>query len=252
MLGVLVNTAGAALGALIGLVAKKGIPDRVNDHLFQGIALFVLYVGIAGALDCQNAIVMIISIAVGALIGELLDLDKWLYKCVSAIENKLIKKGKAGPEAASGSGEAESLEGKQPVSFTDAFVTTAILQCVGAYTVVGGLQAGLQGDYSLLFSKTGLDMTSSIILAASMGVGVLAASGAIFVVTGIIVVLAQYLAPVLPDPVITEMMAVGSLVIIGQALNMLKLTDMKIMNFVPAIFMPIAVLPLYEMVTALV
>ena len=95
-------------------------------------------------------------------------------------------------------------------------------------------------------------MTSSIILAASMGVGVLAASGAIFVVTGIIVVLAQYLAPVLPDPVITEMMAVGSLVIIGQALNMLKLTDMKIMNFVPAIFMPIAVLPLYEMVTALV
>ena len=252
MLGVLVNTAGAALGALIGLVAKKGIPDRVNDHLFQGIALFVLYVGIAGALDCQNAIVMIISIAVGALIGELIDLDKWLYKCVSAIENKLIKKGKADPEAASGSGEAESLEGKQPVSFTDAFVTTAILQCVGAYTVVGGLQAGLQGDYSLLFSKTGLDMTSSIILAASMGVGVLAASGAIFVVTGIIVVLAQYLAPVLPDPVITEMMAVGSLVIIGQALNMLKLTDMKIMNFVPAIFMPIAVLPLYEMVTALV
>lgn len=238
MLGVLVNTAGAALGALIGLIAKKGIPDRVNDHLFQGIALFVLYIGIAGALDCQKVLVMIISIATGALIGELLDLDKLLYGTVEKIEKKLIKKDRTLEEGG--------------MSFTDAFVTTAILQCVGAYTVVGGLQAGLQGDYSLLFSKAGLDMTSSIILAASMGVGVLAASGAIFVVTGLIVVLAQYLAPVLSDPVITEMMAVGSLVIIGQAFNMLKLTEMKIMNFVPAIFMPIAVLPIYDYVTALV
>ncbi len=245
MFGVLVNTLGAALGALIGLIAKKGIPDRVNDHLFKGIALFVMYVGIAGALDSKNAICMIISISLGALIGELLDLDKLLYKCVSAIENRFTKK-------KDDQGDGPQVDGEGKVSFTDAFVTTAILQCVGAYTVVGGLQAGLQGDYSLLFSKTGLDMTSSIILAASMGIGVLFASGAIFVVTGIIVILAQYLAPVLPDPVITEMMAVGSLVIMGQALNMLKLTDLKIMNFVPEIFMPIAVLPLYDYVTALV
>ena len=236
MLGVIVNTIGAALGALIGLVAKKGIPDRVNDRIFQGISLFVLYVGIAGVLDSKNAIVMIVSIALGALIGELMDLDRILYKYVGKLEKKVVK---------------EENKGSGP-SFTDAFVTTAIMQCVGAYTVVGGLQAGLKGDYSMLFSKAGLDMTSSIVLAASMGIGVLFASSAIFVVTGLIVVFAQVLAPVLPDPVITEMMAVGSLVIIGQALNMLKLTDMKIMNFVPAIFLPIAVLPIYDYVTALI
>lgn len=236
MLGVIVNTLGAALGALIGLIIKKGIPDRVNDHIFKGIALFVIYIGVDGMLDCQNPIVMIISISVGALIGELIDLDKFVYKGAEKIESKLIK--------------GEKKEGE--VSFTDAFVTTAILQCVGAYVVVGALAAGLKGDNSILFSKAGLDLISSIVLAASMGIGVLFASSALFVVTGAIVLLAHVLAPLLPDPVITEMMAVGSLVIIGQAMNMLKIVDMKIMNFVPAIFMPIVVLPLYNYIAALI
>ncbi len=232
MLGVLVNTAGAALGALIGLILKKGIPERINDRIFQGIALFVAFVGISGTLDSENAIVMIVSIALGSLIGELLDLDKLLYRFAGGIEKRLVKGSEGGGR------------------FTEAFVTTSILQCVGAYTVVGALQAGLKGDNSMLFSKAGLDMTSSIVLAASMGIGVLAASGTLFVVTGSIALLARFIAPILPEAVITEMMAVGSLIIIGQALNMLKLTDLKIMNFVPAMFVPIAAVPLYDMISA--
>ena len=232
MIGVLVNTAAVFIAALIGLAAGKGIPERLTTTIFQGLALFVMYVGITGALGGKNTIVILLSLAIGALLGELIDLDKGLKKFGEFIENKFVKKKEKG--------DGPVVEEK--VSFSEAFVTTSLLMCVGAYILVGGMKAGLEGDNSMLYSKAALDGISAIVLAASMGAGVVLASVSIFVVTGAIVLLAQLL----------ELVSVGSLIIIAQALNMLKVTNVKIMNLTPAMFLPIGLVPLYGWVVSLV
>ena len=242
MIGVLVNTAAVFIAALIGLAAGKGIPERLTTTIFQGLALFVMYVGITGALGGKNTIVILLSLALGALLGELIDLDKGLKKFGEFIENKFVRKKEKG--------DGPVVEEK--VSFSEAFVTTSLLMCVGAYILVGGMKAGLEGDNSMLYSKAALDGISAIVLAASMGAGVVLASVSIFVVTGAIVLLAQLLEPLLSQAVIADMVSVGSLIIIAQALNMLKVTNVKIMNLTPAMFLPIGLVPLYGWVVSLV
>lgn len=242
MIGVLVNTAAVFIAALIGLAAGKGIPERLTTTIFQGLALFVMYVGITGALGGKNTIVILLSLAIGALLGELIDLDKGLKKFGEFIENKFVRKKEKG--------DGPVVEEK--VSFSEAFVTTSLLMCVGAYILVGGMKAGLEGDNSMLYSKAALDGISAIVLAASMGAGVVLASVSIFVVTGAIVLLAQLLEPLLSQAVIADMVSVGSLIIIAQALNMLKVTNVKIMNLTPAMFLPIGLVPLYGWVVSLV
>lgn len=242
MIGVLVNTAAVFIAALIGLAAGKGIPERLTTTIFQALALFVMYVGITGALGGKNTIVILLSLAIGALLGELIDLDKGLKKFGEFIENKFVKKKEKG--------NGPVVEEK--VSFSEAFVTTSLLMCVGAYILVGGMKAGLEGDNSMLYSKAALDGISAIVLAASMGAGVVLASVSIFVVTGAIVLLAQLLEPLLSQAVIADMVSVGSLIIIAQALNMLKVTNVKIMNLTPAMFLPIGLVPLYGWVVSLV
>jgi uncharacterized membrane protein YqgA involved in biofilm formation len=114
------------------------------------------------------------------------------------------------------------------------------------------MKAGLEGDNSMIYSKSALDFVSGIVLAASMGAGVLLAPLSIFVVTGSIVLLAQMLQPLLSDAVIADMVSAGSLIIIAQALNMLKVTDIKIMNLTPAMFLPIGLVPLYTWIAGLI
>ena len=258
MIGVLVNTAAVFIAALIGLAAGKGIPERLTTTIFQALALFVMYVGITGALGGKNTIVILLSLALGALLGELIDLDKGLKKFGEFIENKFVRKGlKKFGEFIENKFVRKKEKGDGPVveekvSFSEAFVTTSLLMCVGAYILVGGMKAGLEGDNSMLYSKAALDGISAIVLAASMGAGVVLASVSIFVVTGAIVLLAQLLEPLLSQAVIADMVSVGSLIIIAQALNMLKVTNVKIMNLTPAMFLPIGLVPLYGWVVSLV
>ena len=240
MTGVLVNTAAVFVAACIGLLAGKGIPERVSNTIFQALALFVMYVGITGALGGKNTIVILLSLAIGAMIGELIDLDKWLNKFGDFVEKKFVKKK-----------EEKTKSDEEKISFSEAFITTSLLQCVGAYILVAGMKAGLEGDNSMIYSKSALDFVSGIVLAASMGAGVLLAPLSIFVVTGSIVLLAQLLQPLLSDAVIADMVSAGSLIIIAQALNMLKVTDIKIMNLTPAMFLPIGLVPLYTWIAGL-
>lgn len=241
MTGVLVNTAAVFVAACIGLLAGKGIPERVSNTIFQALALFVMYVGITGALGGKNTIVILLSLAIGAMIGELIDLDKWLNKFGDFVEKKFVKKK-----------EEKTKSDEEKISFSEAFITTSLLQCVGAYILVAGMKAGLEGDNSMIYSKSALDFVSGIVLAASMGAGVLLAPLSIFVVTGSIVLLAQMLQPLLSDAVIADMVSAGSLIIIAQALNMLKVTDIKIMNLTPAMFLPIGLVPLYTWIAGLI
>ena len=118
-------------------------------------------------------------------------------------------------------------------------MTASLLFCVGAMAIVGALQGGLTGDHSTLFAKSLLDGISSVVFAASLGIGVVFSAAAIFLYQGLIAVSASFLSPFLGESVIAEMTCVGSLLIIALSTNILNITKIKVMNLVPAIFIPI-------------
>lgn len=221
MLGTIVNTIAVIIGAAIGMFFKKGIPQKLSDTMMKGLGLCTLFLGISGSLDGQNSLILIISIVVGALIGEGIDLDAKLNRLGNWLENKF-----------------KSKDGEK-ISIAEGFVSASLLFCVGAMTIVGSLQSGLQGNHEMLFNKSMLDFVAAIIFASTMGIGVMVSAAFVFIYQGAITLLAQWVAPVLSDVVIAEMNCAGSVIIIGLALNMLGITKLKVMNYVPAIFIPI-------------
>lgn len=222
MLGTIVNTIAVIVGALVGLLLKKGLPDQLADVLMKGLGLCTLYLGISGSLKGENSLILIISIVIGALIGEGLKLEDKIGSFGNWIEKKFKKDG-------------------QTTSIAQGFVTSSLIFCVGAMAIVGSLQSGLQGNYEMLFNKSMLDFVAAIIFASTLGVGVVFAAGFVFVYQGAITLLARWIAPFLSDNTIAEMTCVGSVLIIGLALNMLGITKLKIMNYVPAVFVPIII-----------
>lgn len=220
MLGTWVNVGTVLLGGTIGLLIKKGLSDKMGDALMKGLALCTLYIGISGSLKGQDPLKLIISMVVGTLIGEALDLDGKVHKLGSWVENRFAKS-----------------DGKTSVA--EGFVTASLLFCVGAMTIVGSLQSGLTGDHTMLFTKSLLDFVSSMIFASSLGIGVLFSAGFVLAFQGSITLLAGVISPFLGDIAIAEMTCVGSVLIIGLGLNMLGVTKLKIMNHLPAIFLPI-------------
>ena len=233
LVGTLVNTATVLLGGIIGLVFKKGIPERVGDSVFKALGLITAFIGISGCLCGKNTLVAVISMIVGTALGELADLDKRVNNVGKFIENK-VKKGDKNSTIAQG------------------FVSSSLLFCVGAMTIVGSLQAGLEGNCSVLFTKSAMDLCSSIIFASTLGVGVLFSAGFVLVYQGLITILATYIEPLLTTAVVNEMNCVGYVIIIGLALNILGVTKLKVMNMVPAIFLPMAFVPLYDWVAVLI
>lgn len=220
MLGTIVNCITIAVGCFLGLIAKGKIPERIGDNIMKGLALCTMYIGISGALEGNDTLQMIISIAIGALIGEIIDIDKWLEKLGEFLESKFNKKGKSG-------------------SIAQGFITSSLLFCVGAMTIVGSLESGLKGDNTTLFTKSILDGISSIIFTSTLGIGVIFSIGTVLIYQGGIALCAGMLSNVLSSVVITNMSAVGGLLILGLGLNILGVTKIKIANMLPAIFIPI-------------
>lgn len=224
LVGTLVNTGAVIAGSLIGLLLGNILPERLRDTVMKGLGLCTLFVGIDGMLGGSNALIAIISMAVGAVIGELCDLDGHLNRFAGSLE-KSFKKGR---------------EGGGP-SLAEGFVTASLVFCVGAMTIVGALNDGLTGNHEMLFTKATLDFVSSIIFASSLGLGVMLSAAAVLTIEGGIACLASLVAPILQQNpnTVPEMTVVGSILIVGISLNLLGVTKVKVMNYVPAIFLPI-------------
>ena len=228
--GTIVNTLGIIAGTVLGVILKSisggrkektlegGLREELPDAIMKGVALCVLLIGITGAIKTQNIMVVIISIVLGAIIGTLCKLDKGITSLGEFIEKKTG--GKLG-------------------SITQGFVSASLLFCVGAMAIVGSLNSGLVRDHSTLYAKSLLDTISAVIFASTLGWGVAFSSLLLFAYQGTITIAASWIAPVLSVAAINEMSAVGSLLIIALSLNMLGLTKIKVMNYVPAIFIPI-------------
>ena len=223
LVGTLVNTGAVIAGSLIGLLLGNILPERLRDTVMKGLGLCTLFVGIDGMLGGSNALIAIISMAVGAVIGELCDLDGHLNRFAEGLEKQFKKGREGGPSLAEG------------------FVTASLVFCVGAMTIVGALNDGLTGNHEMLFTKATLDFVSSIIFASSLGLGVMLSAAAVLTIEGGIACLASLVAPILQQNpnTVPEMTVVGSILIVGISLNLLGVTKVKVMNYVPAIFLPI-------------
>lgn len=217
MLGTIVNAGAIVLGCAVGLLLRRGIPKRVTDAVMKGIGLCVIYIGISGALEGEKTIAMIIAMAAGGAIGTALDLNGGMERLGRLLEEKLAR---------GGSG------------LSAGFVTASLIYCVGARRWWAP-ESGLTGSHDMLFTKSLLDGISAIVLTASLGIGVGLSAVSVFVYQGAITLLAGLLAPVLTDAVVAEMTCVGSMLIFALGLNMIGVTKIKVMDFVPAIFLVI-------------
>lgn len=215
MLGVLVNMLAVVIGSLIGLLCRRGVPKKLTDAVMTGIGLCILCIGISGVLKGQNSLILIISTVLGVGIGTLLDLD-----------GKVNRLGEwVGARFARGEGSG---------GVAQAFVTASLVFCVGAMAIIGSFQSGLTGDNTTVFTKSLLDLISSVTLTVSLGFGVVLSAVSVCVYQGLLVLLAGVLAPVFTESTIAETICVGSLMIIALGLNIMGITKIKVANFMPA------------------
>lgn len=218
--GTIVNSLTIIAGTVAGLLLGKFIPDRFNDAISKGIALCVLYIGIDGMLAGENALISILSIVLGVILGELLRLDDRIRSLGDWVERRFAGKHTKG-------------------SISEGFVSASLLFCVGAMAIMGALDSGLLRDHSTLYAKAMLDGITSIVYSSTMGVGVALSAIPVFLYQGAIALGASFIEPFLTPVVIAEMKCVGSILIVGLSLNLLGLTKIKVMNYVPAVFLPL-------------
>ena len=216
MLGVLVNVMTVVAGSLIGLLFKKGIPEKVSSAAMTGLGVCTLYIGISGSLCGENVLILIASVVLGAISGTLLDIDGKLSRMAERVENRFRK-----------------ADGK--TSIAEGLISATLLFCVGSMTVTGSIQAGLTGDNSVLITKATLDLVSSMMLASSLGIGVLLSAVSVFVIQGGLVLLAGVLAPFMSTGAINEMTCAGSLLIVMIGTNLMGITKIKVADYLPAI-----------------
>lgn len=226
MIGTLINMVAILAGSALGLLLRKGIPDRLRDTVMQGLGLCVLLIGASGALKTADTMCVIISIVVGGLLGAAVNIERQLERLGEAAEKKF----------------AHSEGG-----FANGFVTASLVYCVGAMAIVGSMDSGLRGDHATLIAKSALDGVSAIFFASALGPGVALSAVAVFVYQGAIALLATWIAPLLTDPIINEMSAVGGLLIIGIGLNMIYDKHISVGNLLPAIFVPMAYIPIMNL-----
>lgn len=227
----MVNALAIAVGALVGNKLRGGISERFRSILMQAMALAVMLIGIAGAVKTTDALIVVISLAIGALVGEGVNIEKRLEQVGDALKRRV-----KGAEA----------------SFTQGFVSASLIFCVGAMAIVGSLDAGLRGEYSTILTKSLIDGITATMLASTLGLGVIFSAVAVFVYQGAITLLAGLLQPLLTEAIITEMSAVGGLLIFAIGLNMQGITKIRVGNLLPAILVPLAYIPIYNWIMAMI
>lgn len=220
LLGSAVNAGAIVLATLIGILLKKGINKRLSDVLMKAMGLCTLYIGITGALKGEKTLVLILSMVIGCVIGEGLRLEDGVNKLGKMLESKVVK----------------DTEGS---TFGQGFVTSTLMFCVGAMAIVGSLESGLNGNHEVLYNKALMDFGLAVMFAATYGIGVAFSAVSVFVYQGLITILAVWIAPYLSEGTVAEMTCVGSVILIGLALNMVGVGKFKVMNYIPAIFLPI-------------
>ena len=234
MIATIVNVILVLIGSTVGLLFKNLISDSLTSALTRALNLCVLGIGIGNMLGSQDMLCVIVCMVIGTVIGHAADIERRLEGAGDFLKAKLIKK------------DSNS-------RFTEGFVTAFLLYCVGAMAITGSIEAGLNHNYKIIISKGVLDGVTSVSFAATMGIGVAFSVIPMLLYQGGITLLAGWVGPYLPEAVITEMTAVGGALIVALAVNTLELgrEKIKVANMLPAMFLPIAYIPLSEWIGGL-
>lgn len=221
MPGLIANVLAVIIGAFLGLFIKNGLSVRFKSMVTNAIGLSCLFIGAAGAFrgllgDGSHPVLFIISLVLGGLLGEFIDLDARLNGFGLIVEQKLGKEG-----------------------FAKGFVTSSLLFNVGSMAIIGSLEAGLMGSYNTLFAKSTLDGVTAVVLAASYGFGVIFSAATVFLYQGSLILLAQFVQPFMSDDAVRELSIVGGILIFAIGIDMLGIKKLKVANFLPALFVPV-------------
>ena len=240
LVGTAINSGAVIVGALIGmllsrLLSKSSRLAMLPDVAMKAISLCVIFLGIQGAFDSKQPLVLILSLVTGSILGTIMNIDDGLQRLVSYVERKFVRK----QPTITGIEEIDSTKPQKSVS--KAFVTTTLACCVGALTITAAMESGVsQGEnQTLMYAKIVLDFVTAVVFASSFGLGAALAAIPIFLYQGALELIFFLAGPIMSDYMISEMSAAGSIIIIALGLNMLGATKIKIANLIPAMFMPI-------------
>ena len=219
--GALVNFATVVGGTLIGLLAGRFLNERIRTATMNAVALIVIGIAVPGLMSSTKPLVPILSLVIGTVIGEALDIDRAVNRLGDRLQDKF--------------------RGKSRI--TEGFVTGTLVFAVGAMTVMGSLDSGLKNDHTVLIAKSVIDGISSIVFASTMGIGVAFAGVSVLLIEGGIALLASLAATfagtLLTEVVINEITFVGSLLILGISGNLLGITRLKLLNMMPSLLLPL-------------
>lgn len=217
-LGTIVNSLAIVVGAFIGLIIKRGLPEKWQETIMNGIGMSILIIGIQMALKSNQIVAVIFSLTIGGIIGEIIDIEAWLNRVGEWI----------GQRVAGGRSESSA---KIAIGFANA----SILYCSGAMAIVGSIQDGLTGDHNTLFAKAALDGVISVVLAANMGIGVMISSLSVGIYQGSITLLAGIIEAFITKTILAELTATGGVLIMAIGTNTLGLTKVRIGNMLPSL-----------------
>ncbi len=240
-LGSIVNFIAIFVMAIVGNLLKKGIPDKIIKAITLVIGLFNVYIAFDGMFLGEgviNALVIIISLLIGVIIGELIDIDKAMNKLGEFAQKKLSK------------------SQDKNNNFSQSFISSTLLFCVGAMAITGAMQ-GAKGEHTILFAKSILDGVNALIFASALGIGCILSAFTTFIYQGLITLIFYFIlnslnaSNMLFNSIVNHMSCTGSLLILVIGLNLMNITKIKTANLIPAMFMPIAIVPLFNLLSIL-
>lgn len=228
MTGTIVNAAAIIVGTLVGLLVKKGLPDEKEKAIMKIMGLAVMVIGINGvissmftvgadgSLSSSGELLMVVSLIIGTIAGEYLNIDEHLNRFGQRIEEKTKAEG-----------------------FSKGFISATILYCVGAMAIIGSLNDGLTGDSSVLFIKGALDGTMSIMLTASLGFGVAFSAIPVLLYQGTISLLAGFISPLVSAELLNQICSIGYVMVMAIGINLADISKIKVANLLPGLLVPV-------------
>lgn len=221
MLGTVVNVFVIIIGSLLGYFMRNGIKDEYKTTIIDGLGLSVIIMGVTSAIKTDNFLLVISSVVIGSLIGEIIGIEKGLDKIGLKLQERF---------------------GKENSNFSTGFITATLVFCIGAMSIVGALEAGLTGSYKTLYAKSVLDGVSSVIFASSLGLGVVFSAIPVLLYQGGITLLSTHMGSLFTPEIINEISAVGGILIVAIAFNLMNIKKIKVSNMLPALLIPLVFL----------
>lgn len=220
MIGTIINIIAVLIGSSIGLVLRTKLPKKIIKTVFQGIGLFTLFLGFVMAMKTGSYLILVFSLVIGAVIGETIDIEKFIDNKTNLLKNKIRFGGE---------------------KFSEGFLTAFLLYCIGSMTILGAFEEGMKADATLLITKSVMDGFSSIALASAFGIGVAFSVIPMLIFQGGLTLLAMYFGKFIDISLINELTAVGGILLIGLGINILEIKKIKVFNIFPALIIAIII-----------